>query len=338
MQRDGRIALYLTDHYRLLAPPPGQAEGPLPGKLRAELRKRGASFFADLQAATGAFANDLVAALWSMVWTGEATNDTLAPLRSYLHGPPKEERRLHLGRAFRSRRLGPPGSEGRWSLLPEPKGNATERAAALAQSLLARHGIVTREAVHAEGIAGGFSAVYPVLKAMEERGRIRRGYFVAGLGGAQFALPGAVDRLRAAREGNGTALVLAATDPANPYGATLPWPARNGDSRAQRSAGAQVVLHQGDLIAWLGRGEHDLHTFLPAEEPARTRAARALAQALAALVDSGQRRALLIERVDGEDVAASPMSAHFKSAGFTAGARGYLKRAATEPPGMHSQQ
>jgi ATP-dependent Lhr-like helicase len=340
--RDGRIALYLTDHHRLLAPPPGQADGPLPAKLRSELRKRGASFFADLQAATGAFANDLVAALWAMVWTGEVTNDTLAPLRSYLQGPPKEERRLHLGRAFRSRRLGPPGSEGRWSLLPETRATATERAAALAQSLLARHGIVTREAVHAEGIAGGFSAVYPVLKAMEDAGRARRGYFVAGLGGAQFAVPGAEERLRSMRErveaDGGSTLVLAATDPANPYGATLPWPARNGDSRAQRAAGAQVVLHQGDLIAWLGRGEHDLHTFLPAEEPARTRAARALAQALAGLVDSGQRRALLIERVDGEDVASSPMSAHFKSAGFTAGARGYLKRAAIEPPGMHSEE
>src|SRR5947207_4808130 len=279
-----------------------KAAGEVAERLRVELRKRGASFFTDLQAATGAFPADLLKALWDLVWAGEVTNDTLAPLRSYLRGAPKEERRIpHLGRPFRSRRIGPPGSEGRWSLLPEPSGTPTERATALARTLLARHGVVTREAVHAEEIAGGFAAVYPVLKAMEEAGRARRGYFVAGLGGAQFAVPGAEERLRAFREPSAEPLtvVRAATDPANPYGATLPWPRRegDGDARAQRSAGAQVVLHDGALVGWLGRGEHNLHTFLPAEEPARSHAARALARALAAQVDSGRRKALLIARV-----------------------------------------
>ncbi len=330
--RDGRIALYLTDHYRLLAPPSVPAPGELCETLRGELRKRGASFFADLTVATGTFPADLLKALWDLVWSGEVTNDTLAPLRSYLRGEPKDQRRtLHLGRPFRSRRIGPPGSEGRWSLLPAISGTPTERAAALAQTLLARHGVVTREAVQAEEIGGGFSAVYPVLKAMEEGGRARRGYFVAGLGGAQFAVPGAEERLRTFREPQEEplSLVLAATDPANPYGATLPWPRREGDgeARAQRAAGAQVVLHDGVLLGWLGRGEHNLQTFLPADEPRRTHAARALALALAALVDQGRRKGLLIARVDSEEVDTSPLASELKAAGFTAGIRGYLKRA-----------
>jgi len=327
--RDGRIALYLTDHYRLLAPPARPAGGELCEKLRRELHKRGASFFADLQAAAGAFPADVLAALWEMVWAGEVTNDTLAPLRSHLRGPPREERRIpHLGRPFRSRRAGPPGSEGRWSMLAGPGGTPAERAAALAQTLLARHGVVTRETAHAEEIAGGFAAVYPVLKAMEDAGRARRGYFVEGLGGAQFAVPGAEERLRGFREESAEerTLVLAATDPANPYGATLPWPRGDGEGRAQRAAGAQVVLHQGALIAWLGRGEHNLHTFLPLQEPARSRAARALALALAAQVEEGKRKALLVARVDGEEVGASSLAPALKEAGFTAGIRGYLKR------------
>jgi ATP-dependent helicase Lhr and Lhr-like helicase len=331
--RDGRVALYLTDHYRLLAPPPAKAPGELCEKLRAELRRRGASFFADLAAQTGAFPADLVKALWDLVWAGEVTNDTLAPLRSYLRGEPKDHRAAHFGRPFRSRRIGPPGSEGRWSLLPAPSGTPTERAAALAQALLARHGVVTREAVQAEDVAGGFAAVYRVLKVMEEGGRARRGYFVAGLGGAQFAVPGAEERLRSFREpASGLpplTLVIAATDPANPYGATLPWPRKDedGESRAQRAAGAQVVLHDGALIGWLGRGEHNLHTFLPGEEPAHGQCARALARALAALVDEGRRKALLIARVDGEDVNAARLAPELRAAGFTAGIKGYLKRA-----------
>src|SRR5207244_5735338 len=139
------IALYLTDHYRLLAPQPGKAEGDLCTKLRTELRKRGASFFADLQAASGAFPNDLLKALWEMVWAGEVSNDTLAPLRSHIRCEPRDDRR-HA--PFRSRRLALPGSEGRWSLLPKSSGNPTERATALARQLLTRHGIVTRATVH----------------------------------------------------------------------------------------------------------------------------------------------------------------------------------------------
>jgi len=158
---------------------------------------------------------------------------------------------------------------------------------------------------------------------------VRRGYFVAGLGGAQFAVPGAEERLRSFRESSAEPLtvVLAATDPANPYGATLAWPRVDGEGRAQRAAGAQVVLHDGALVGWLGRGEQNLQTFLPDEEPGRTHAARALAHALAAQVDEGRRKAFLIARVDGEDVNASPLAPALKEAGFAPGIKGYLKRA-----------
>ncbi len=358
--RDGRVALYLTDHYQLLAPVKREVKSALADDLRALLQKRGASFFADLQSATGAFPADLLEVVWQLVWAGQITNDTLAPLRSYLRGAQVEsgrpQRSLTPGRSFRSRRVGPPGSEGRWSLLPEPSGTPTERAAALAQVLLARYGVLTREAVHSENIAGGFGAVYSVLKAMEEAGRARRGYFVAGLGATQFALPGAEERLRSFRERPEEPLtqVLAATDPANPYGAVLPWPVAafaapsreatespaSGDpataatGKPQRAAGALVILHDGDLVAWLGRGEHHLHTFLPAQEPGRSHAARALAEALAGLVQSGQRKALLISRVDGGDVNASTLAPALKSAGFTAGIKGYLRRGPTEARGL----
>jgi ATP-dependent Lhr-like helicase len=338
--RDGRIALYLADHYRLLAPPPRKAEGALAARVREHLSKRGASFFGDLQQATGAFPGDLLEAIWSLVWAGEVTNDTLAPLRSYLRGPPDRSRRERSAApAFRTRRLGPPGSEGRWSLLPAPSGTPTERSMALAQVLLSRYGVLTREAVHAEGVQGGFAAVYDVLKAMEESGRARRGYFVAGLGATQFALPGADERLRALRDPpeEPETAVLAATDPANPYGAMVPWPSRGADgegARPQRAAGAHVVLVGGELTAWIGRGEQNLLTFLPAEEPERTRRGRALANALARLVDSGRRRALLISRVDGEPVPSSALAPLLVAAGFSAGHKGYLKSAPVDSLGL----
>ena len=229
----------------------------------------------------------------------------------------------------------------------------TERRMALALQLLQRYGVLTREAVHAEGIAGGFSSVYEALKALEERGRVRRGYFVAGLGATQFALPGANERLRALRDpvdGDHT-LVLAATDPANAYGAALPWPTSGigkseipnpdsepGDSvapaaanvaarsRPQRVAGAQVVLRDGALLAWLPRTERHLLTFLPEAEPGRTHAATALAEALADLVEAGRRRAMLVALVDGEPVERSFLGRFLIAAGFTGSSRGYLKR------------
>jgi len=196
-------------------------------------------------------------------------------------------------------------------------------------SLLDRYGVLTREAVHAEDVAGGFSTVYPVAKAMEEAGRLRRGYFVAGLGAAQFALPGADDRLRALREPSEEprTMVLAATDPANPYGAAIAWPEREG-ARPQRVAGAQVVLADGRLVAWLGRAERNLLTFLPESEPERSEGSRAIASALASLVADGRRRALLVAKVDGEDPVRSQLASFLSEAGFLPGSRGYLIRAA----------
>jgi ATP-dependent Lhr-like helicase len=337
--RDGKIALFLAADLPLLAPPKRRAGGDLAARLRACFEARGALFFSDLLAETGAFQHDVLAALWDLVWAGEVTNDTFAPLRSHLAGPvakARERRTGLLGRATHARRAGPPGSEGRWSLVArgrrEP--SETERRAALARALLERHGVLTREAVHAEGLAGGFSAVYDVLKAMEEAGRVRRGYFVAGLGATQFALPGADDRLRAAREApdDPPVLVLAATDPASPYGAALAWPEGPegaGDARPQRAAGAHVVVRGGELLGYLGRTEKHLSTFLPPEEPARGHALAALAGALASLVDEGRRRTLLVAKVDGEDTDRSPVGPALAAAGFTATSKGYFRRAVT---------
>jgi ATP-dependent Lhr-like helicase len=332
---DGRIALYLPDRYRLLAQPRARAEGRPVNAIRDLLERRGALFFSDLAAETGAFPRALLDALWDLVWAGEVTNDTLASLRAFVRGPAaRTDRRQFRGRSFRSRRSGPPGSEGRWSLLPSREAGSllateTERRAALTISLLERYGVLTREAVHAEEIAGGFSAVYPVAKAMEEAGRARRGYFVAGLGAAQFALPGADDRLRSLREPppreESRTVVLAATDPASPYGAAVPWPEREG-ARPQRAAGAQVILNDGRLVAWISRAERNLLTFLPGSEPERSETTTAVASALAGLVESGRRRVFLVAKVDGEDPAVSPLAPFLSQAGFLAGSRGYLKR------------
>ncbi len=331
---DGRVALYLTDRAPLLAPRPAPAQGELAARVRELLRARGALFFPDLAAETGAFAGDLVEALWDLVWAGEVSNDTLAPLRSMLRGSSAKAARRVRGASFRSRRLGPPGSEGRWALVPgsahRTAPTETERRTALVRVLLERHGVVTREAAAAEGLVGGFSSVYPVLKAMEDQGQVRRGYFVAGLGATQFALPGADDRLRGQREApeseESRTLVLAATDPANPWGAALAWPASAGEARPQRAAGAQVVLRDGELLAWIGRAETNLLTFLPADEPARSAAARDLVQALSRLVETGRRRAVLVGKVDGRDPRESPLAPHMSDAGFFVGSRGYLKR------------
>jgi ATP-dependent Lhr-like helicase len=340
---DGRLALYLTDHYPDLAPPPGRAEGPHVEAVRAALQAGGAQFFSGLVRAVGGFPPDVSAALWALVWAGEVTNDTLAPVRAVLaQGQPKDRaRRPAPGRPrFTSRRVGPPGTEGRWALLPGASGGSdTGRRAALARQLLERYGVLVREAVHAEGIPGGFATVYPVLKAMEEAGQVRRGYFITGLGATQFALPGADDRLRAFRA-DATAperdppepLVLAATDPANPYGAALPWPERAG-AKAQRAAGAQVILHDGRLLAYLGRTERSLLTYLPPDPEAREATARLLAETLARLVERGGRRALLVTKIDGAEPSASALAPYLEAAGFAASSRGLLKRVSGGPAG-----
>jgi len=230
---------------------------------------------------------------------------------------------------FRSRRLVPPTAEGRWSVVDKAtatKTSSTEWSAAIAQQLLTRHGIVTRETTASEGIAGGFSVVYQVLKAMEDSGRVRRGYFVAGLGGAQFAMPAALDQLRSMREQpeEARAAIVAATDPANPYGSTVKWPNGGDAGRGPtRTAGALVVLVDGFLAAYLRRGERELLLFAPEAEPQRSRLTRAAARAL---VELSAHRGMLIEEIDGTPATSHSAAGLFIEAGFVSSAMGLQLR------------
>jgi ATP-dependent Lhr-like helicase len=208
------------------------------------------------------------------------------------------------------------------SPLLEPSPTPTEAAHARALQLLDRHGVVTRESVLAEGAPGGFAGVYPVLKAMEEAGKVRRGYFVAGLGAAQFAQPGAVDRLRALRDASpdhddaGSTVVLAAADPAQPYGASLAWPAAEG--RPARQAGAYVILASGSPVAYLERGARSLLTF--GADP------RDWVEPLASLVKDGRLRKIELHRIDGAPAVASSHVDRLHAAGFADGYRGLTLR------------
>jgi len=328
---DGRVALYLAEHEPLLARASSPVQGSVATSIRDVLARRGAVFFGPLAREVGGFPGDVLEVLWQLVWSGDVTNDTLEPLRVRARAPSAESSGRAHARRSRTPRTVPFGSEGRWSLRESrrtPPPTETDRRTAQARALLERYGIVTRESAHAEGIVGGFAAVYGVLKALEEQGRVRRGYFVDGRGGAQFALPGADERLRALRDESPSlpASVLAATDPANAWGALIEWPAGAEGARPQRAAGALVVMRGGALIGWLGRGDHPLLTFLPDEEPARSETTRALASALANLVDGGGRRALLVSTVDGIPAANSGLASHFVLAGFVPTMRGLLKR------------
>ena len=240
-ERDGRIALYLTDHLSRLRPPdaltPARNQGltERDTKLIAWLNRHGASFFAPLhEAVGGGFPKETVDAIWDLVWQGLLTNDTMHALRAFT-APPERARKPGRSGAFRSRRLIPPSAEGRWTLVGAAETDPTKWATAMAQQLLTRHGVVTRDVTAVEHLPGGFSAVYPVLRRLEETGRIRRGYFVAGLGAAQFAQTGAIDLLRDARESHdedsdGDDLGRRS---ANPYGVLIPGPF---DSTGWRSA------------------------------------------------------------------------------------------------------
>jgi ATP-dependent Lhr-like helicase len=341
-------------------------------------------FFRQLSDAVGA-GNDseLLLAVWELVWAGQVTNDTLAPLRALVSGGsrPATRRRTPSRRYGRrgvptSARSGPPAAAGRWSLTPAAPGphppvpgppiregsptgregsgslhspaeaDPTRRLHAVAEQLLDRHGVLTRGAVVAERIPGGFAGVYPVLKAMEDAGRCRRGYFVDGLGGAQFAVSGAVDRLRALTDPPSSphTQVLAAADPANPYGAALAWPERTAPGktgspghpsgvprtppggerpghRPGRKAGAVVILVDGDLVLYVERGGRTLLTFT--DHPDRL--ARA-ADALALAVRDGALGRLAVEKADGGTVFDSPLARALTEAGFRPTARGLRLR------------
>ena len=416
-ERNGRIALFLADKLPLLAQQRPLANSNLEPltereeKLLAVLESTGASFFDPLhQAIGGGYPGETIDALWSLVWRGLVTNDSLHALRAYIARPDsaRTQRRAQTGTVFRSRRTTPPTAQGRWSVLPlrflntskelgapslrlssgarvgehgpqslgapgashlgtwestnASSPTATEASHALALQLLNRYGVLLRESVAAENVPGGFSAVYDVLKALEESGRIRRGYFVAGLGATQFALPAAVDLLRQLRSEPPAEkpefVLLAASDPANPYGSVLHWPdvpvadedsvtgvPADRSSSAGREAApriltravyADVILRNGQLVAWIRRGNPNLLVFLPSDEPERSQTAAGLAHFLSArgqaqlhggTHQNGSHGGALITTINGQPVAAHPMARFLMDAGFHPGPLGmHLRR------------
>ena len=351
---DGRIALYRRERVALLLEPDlaggntadethldhtaggadlagGNAaeasdhEGALCSGIVAHLTRRGASFQFELSAACGhPKERDLLDAMWQLVWAGRVTNDTFQPLRAL------GTRGRSQGGRRRARSTGRVVG-GRWSVVddllrggPEPTPpSPTERAHTRAQTLLARWGVVCRSVVTAEALPGGFTSVYPVLRAMETAGKARRGYFVEALAGAQFAYPGAVDRLRAARAlpAEPHALALSAIDPANPYGVLLPWPQPTlaGAAAPRRAAGRTVILVNGEPVIYVERDGRHLTTFAAAKE-----ADNAL-HAARALIDVARRKRgqmLRVERIDGESARSGPWAATFMQAGFKPDYRG----------------
>jgi ATP-dependent helicase Lhr and Lhr-like helicase len=317
-----RVAVFFREDAPVLgapaaAPPP---EGEVHDAIRRALAG-GALFWPLLVDVDDAVA---LPALWDLVWSGEVTNDQWAPLRAERrYQAPRTDRRVR--RFARSRANVTTPTQGRWSLAEPLFGAAQPDRRALAELLLERQGIVTRDGVRGEGIAGGYGAVYGELRALETLGTCRRGYFVEGLGGAQFALGGAVERLRELRPKEGEEaepLVLAAADPAQPYGAALPWPRRSG-ARAARVAGAQVVLLGGEAALFVERGGRSL---VPLREPEEEWLRVALA-ALVAHVRRGGARRLAVERFDGEPVVETMVMPLLVEAGFLAGPRRAVLRA-----------
>jgi ATP-dependent Lhr-like helicase len=313
-----RVALYFREDAAVLGRVAGapRPEGGEHDWIRAAL-ERGALFWLDLLDETGLPDEQALPALWDLVWAGEVTNDAWTPLRAGRRfGVPKPERRPR--RFSRRRTTAVTATQGRWSRTERLFAGAEPERRALAELLLERQGIVTRDGVRAEGIPGGYGAVYAELRALETLGLCRRGYFVEGLGGAQFALGGAVERLRELRDRDEEAvpLVLAAADPAQPYGAALPWPKRAG-ARAARVAGAYVVLMDGEAVLYVERGGR---TLVPLRDPDESW----LRPAFRALVDHVRRsgiKRLAVERFDGDPVAESDAMPLLVEAGFLAGPR-----------------
>ncbi len=326
---DGWVTLALAPEASLLLPPPSDDGLSAPAlQIRDALSGGGALFFRQIATSVGSTDDaELLLALWELVWAGWVTNDTLAPVRALLGGRPRSSRSgRHRGPRLPSR-LGPPAGAGRWSLVVARSDSATRRLHATSEQMLSRHGIVTRGSVHAEKVSGGFAAIYSVLKTMEDAGRCRRGYFVEGLGGAQFALAGAVDRMRALSETTGDQVVtqvLAATDPANPFGAALPWPERAGEGahRPGRKAGALVVLVDGHLVFYVEKGGKSLLSY-PHEDGLLQPAVDALVLA----AHDGVLGKLAVEKADGEPILDAPFAGSLMEAGFRPTSRGLRLRA-----------
>ncbi|MBD3784310.1 MAG: hypothetical protein IE926_15405 [Micrococcales bacterium] len=363
---DGWVSLHLADsaHLTLPGPDPERVPDERGIALLDVLAGGGAHFFRSLSDQVGSTDDEeLATTLWDLVWAGRVTGDTFAPVRALLAGgrtahkrsAPGPRRTRYGGRrgplgalgSAPSRpalpaRTGPARVTGRWSLLPPAEDDPTLRALATAELLLDRYGVVTRGAVAAEEVPGGFAGVYRVLGKAEESGRVRRGYFVEGLGASQFGTSGAVDRLRAGtgpagdqRRSEPTTVVLAAADPANPYGAALPWPDRAADPtddapddrrrrhQPGRKAGAVVVLVDGVLVLYVERGGKTLLTFADDAE-VLARAATALADA----VRRGHLGRITVEKADGGQLLGSdhPVVAALEAAGFHLTPRGLRMR------------
>jgi ATP-dependent Lhr-like helicase len=355
-ERDGRIGLYLAEKLSQLWPQgqanstTGQGTESYTGAAEKEaavvayLANHGASFFADIHDALGGgYPGETLDAIWNLVWRGQLRNDGLAALRAYCDRPSlsasRKPKRVHNQTAFRSRRTTPPTAQGRWSLQAvafESDRSATNWSHAIAHQLLTRYGVVLRETAHAENLPGGFSAIYDVMKALEESGKVRRGYFAADLGATQFAMPAAVDLLRSLRIEPDPAkpemVQLAATDPANPYGSLLRWPAApDAGSSLTRSVGARVILCNGSPLAYLRRGNPNLQVFLPEEEPQRSQDARALAEFLVGRVQleggaGNDRAGMLITTINGTAVHEHPIARILLDAGFQAAPMGFNVR------------
>ena len=337
---DGWVSLHLADQAHLTLP---EIETDEPtGVQRAVLDLLdggGAWFFRQLADRVGSTSDaDLSAALWELVWRGLVTNDTLTPLRALVRsGTPSHRTRRTPPRMGRMpARVGPPETAGRWALLPERDTDPTRRAKARAEHLLERHGVVTRGAVVSERVAGGFAGVYKVLSAFEDTGRCRRGYFIDGLGAAQFGAAGAIDRLRTFSEpdsasgGKAVVVALAATDPANVFGAALPWPdpvdTERVGHRPGRKAGALVVVVDGALTVYVERGGRTLLTWSEDQE--------VLTPAMNALADAARRGALgrlTVEKADGQALIGgggdTPIRLALSAAGFIATPKGLRLRA-----------
>ncbi len=348
---DGWVAFHPADTAPLTLADPATIELTAAHHAILDTLAGGGAFFFRQLAQTDIGEQELKAALWQLIWAGLVTGDTFAPVRAMLGGGPGSRRRSapahRPGRGARPPRLSrysvahaqsrasDPTVAGRWSALPMPEPDSTLRAHHQAELMLNRHGVLTKGAVAAEGLPGGFAMLYKVLSTFEEAGRCQRGYFVESLGGAQFAVASTVDRLRSYLDGidperpEYRAVVLAAADPANPYGAALPWPSRapeeDGGARPGRKAGALVVLVDGDVVWFVERGGRSLLSFR--EDPEANRAAGA---ALAELVTTGRVSSILVERINGvavlgPDVSAPAVSA-LSDAGFARTPRGLRLR------------
>jgi ATP-dependent Lhr-like helicase len=319
---DGRIALYFRDDVRLAGPPPATAKLERPeGEPHDAIRERlaaGPDFWLDLLADLDHPVEELHSALWDLAWAGEVTNDAFSPLRAprLRAAAPSEQR----GRRFARRRAAGAAVQGRWSLTAPLFENAPAtgpRLRAQAELMLERYGIVTRETVLAEGIPGGFASLYAELGNLELLGTARRGYFVEGLGGAQFALPGAVERLRSLPYEDGSFQLLAATDPANPYGASLPWPKPASGRRPARAPGAHVLTRDGAPVVYVERGGRGILRLIELSDEELASAMRALAEAVAA----GRLPKLAVEKLDGDPVIGSGQEEALLNAGFSRGPR-----------------